>query len=398
MKILHITTQKPNSTGSGIYLSEIISQAAKENASQALVAGVDAKDSAHFPAGCDFYPVSFNTAKLPFNVVGMSDSMPYPATKYSELTPVMAEKLEEAFLEVISKVVENLDPDIIICHHLYLLTSIVREKFPERKILAISHGSDLRQFQKTHLQRERIKRNIQNLDGIFALHIAQRDDIARIFDIPETKISILGTGYNDEIFYDQKINRDSDLIKLIFAGKISHKKGVYSLLKSLNSIVRCTNKPFKLYLAGGHSDREEYEEIMDLSGSLNFDHEFIGKITQIELAEWFNKCHIMVLPSFFEGLPLVIIEALACKCGVVSTNLPGVQQWICENIPTNNVVFVEPPEMENIDHPVKSSLKAFEENLARALKHEIDNYKPADINLSHVTWEKVYKRLINAVK
>ena len=40
MKILSITAQKPNSTGSGVYLTEVVRQFAKEGHEQAVVAGV----------------------------------------------------------------------------------------------------------------------------------------------------------------------------------------------------------------------------------------------------------------------------------------------------------------------------------------------------------------------
>ena len=101
MRILHITTQKPNSTGSGIYMCGMIKGFEKLGYEQSVIAGIDVEDSIkeleeHFGA-TKFYPVIYNTDKLDFNVVGMSDSMPYKSTRYRDMNAEMVEKLKKAF-------------------------------------------------------------------------------------------------------------------------------------------------------------------------------------------------------------------------------------------------------------------------------------------------------------
>ena len=86
MKILHIITQKPNSTGSGIYLSGMIKGFEKIGHKQAVIAGIDVNDDVNcFPSEVSFYPVKYNCGELNFPVVGMSDSMPYESTRYKDL-------------------------------------------------------------------------------------------------------------------------------------------------------------------------------------------------------------------------------------------------------------------------------------------------------------------------
>ena len=41
------------------------------------------------------------------------------------------------------------------------------------------------------------------------------------------------------------------------------------------------------------------------------------------LAEVFRQSDVFALPSFFEGLPLVTMEAMACGCKVVCSQIPG---------------------------------------------------------------------------
>ena len=158
MRILSITAQKPNSTGSGVYLTELVKEYALLGHEQAVVAGVYREDEVELPDGVDFYPVYFCEEGLLYPIVGMSDEMPYISTKYSEMSPEMVEQFRSSFMSVIERAVEELQPDLILCHHLYLLTALVREHFPERKVYGFCHNTDLRQMQKTDLEREFIRR------------------------------------------------------------------------------------------------------------------------------------------------------------------------------------------------------------------------------------------------
>ena len=60
--------------------------------------------------------------------------MPYPSTRYRDMTPKMEAAFKESFLKQLDEAVRDLNPDLILCHHLYLLTAIVREHFPDRKV------------------------------------------------------------------------------------------------------------------------------------------------------------------------------------------------------------------------------------------------------------------------
>ncbi len=396
MRILSITAQKPNSTGSGVYLSELVEHFHKMGHSQAVIAGIDAQDEVVLPENVMFCPVFFNTEALPFPVVGMSDNMPYPSTRYNQLNEKMAAQMERAFLETAQHTIAQFQPDLIICHHLYFLSSIIRERFPTHTMIGICHGTDLRQLEKTDLQCSRIKKNMANLDMIFALHEVQKQEIAGAYAFPPEKIKILGVGYNNNIFFNKQYPKDKEPVKIIFAGKISHAKGVYSLLKALARIKSKTE--FELFLAGGYSDEKEYAEILNLSKTIPIKIEFLGKLNQPKLAEHFNRCHVMVLPSFAEGLPLVILEALACGLRVVSTDLPGVKQWIDENIENSGVVYVALPKTPPMEEPCREVLENFEANLARNIQMVIEDDTATSPCLENALWENVCKGILEGVE
>ena len=57
MKILSVTAQKPDSTGSGIYLTELVRGFKKKGITQSVIAGVTKADQVCLPEGVSFYPV-----------------------------------------------------------------------------------------------------------------------------------------------------------------------------------------------------------------------------------------------------------------------------------------------------------------------------------------------------
>lgn len=393
MKILTISAQKPDSTGSGIYLSELVKSFRKMGIENAVVCGIDKNDNPLWEKDVRFYPVHFRTEEIPFPVAGMSDLMPYESTRYKDMEAWMQDRFETVFMAKIEKAVAEFDPDFILCHHLYFLTALVREKFPERKVGAVCHGSDLRQFQKTRLQNERIRSNIQKLDRVFALQEHQKKTIADLYDLDLSKIEVIGTGYNSSVFYNKGYDRSKEEIRLIFAGKLCEKKGVFALLDALDAMN--VDKEVSLYLAGGYSDEEEYQKIVSIARECKRKVVFLGKLSQKELTEEFNKAHIFVLPSFYEGLPLVIVEALSCGLKVVATDLPGVQEWINSNLSNHKISFVKPPKMHNVDDPDEEFLGEFVEDLTHSLEEAVKEYDgPVVCDTSSISWDGVAKKIV----
>ncbi|MCD8316705.1 MAG: glycosyltransferase family 4 protein [Eggerthellaceae bacterium] len=201
MRILNISAQKPDSTGSGTYLSETSRAMEESGHDVAMIAGIDVSDDPCIPEGVRFYPVRYNTESLPFPVCGMSDVMPYEATRYRDMTPEMVYQFKSAFQREYIRALEEFRPDIVICHHLYLALAAIMEAGTDVPVCAVSHSTDLRQFKSHPLERESITKAVQSLTHVFALHNEQAKEIADMFDIRPDMISVVGTGYNDGLFH-----------------------------------------------------------------------------------------------------------------------------------------------------------------------------------------------------
>ena len=184
---------------------------------------------------------------------------------------------------------------------------------------------------------------------------------------------------------------------ICYAGKMSRPKGVPQLLDALETLAADQAVPFfEVTLAGGCQDEEVRRRLDTLPDNITW----LGQISQDHLAQIFRYSDIFVLPSFFEGLPLVLIEAMASGAVPVSTDLPGVRPWITANVPDNNVRFVPMPEMAAIDTPTDNGLKQFTEDLTGTLRRLIIDIKNGSLSgpapdTSGITWRGVADRILS---
>jgi len=390
MKILSITAQKPISTGSGVYMKELMCAFGDLGHAQAAVAGVYPEDGNCVPQGIEFYPVTFKTEELPFPMPGMSDEMPYESTVYSTMTEDMVSAFKAAFLKKIGEAVNSFKPDVILCHHLYLVTAFVREAYPKMKVFGVCHGTGLRQIMKNGRWKEYIAPRICALDGIFCLHDGQKRDICRCYGADEAKVHVVGSGFNSSIF--RPVERaPHEGYRISFAGKISDKKGVFSLIRAL-SLLPFEKAQVKVTLAGGYNE-ENYNRAQELIANCPYEVALTGPLPQSELARLFSESDLFVLPSFYEGLPLVLAEAMACGARAVCTDLSGIKDWMDANVDGHGIRFVKKPDMLDADTPDPVSLPEFEANLACGIKDALLDDSVHAPNLEKVSWKGVSKAM-----
>lgn len=369
MKILHLLSQVPGATGSGIYLQALLRHAAGHGYRNYLLAGVpddfDHEHESQALASHKFCAVRFGR-DLPFPIVGMSDVMPYPSRRFSDLTVAELQLYEDCFENCLADAVARWQPDLIHSHHLWLLTSLARRKFPDIPMLVSCHGSDLRQFVNCQHLQSAVLDGCRKVDGVCALSRAQQQEIHRLYGIGTDKIHLVGAGYDAKVFYSAKKRTDQPT-QIVYAGKLSRAKGLPWLLRAL---LQMEAVPFRFHLVGD-GDGPEKREILALAGQLGDKVRIHGKLTQRQLAELLRQAELFVLPSFFEGVPLVLLEALACGCRLVATALPGVQE-LFSGVPTDGwVELVKLPEMLSLDVPNPGGEESFVEALQVAVEAQL---------------------------
>ncbi len=402
MRILSIIAQKPSATGSGVYLAETVKSFIKEGQTCAVLYGRAPEDKIpdFLQENCELFPVNFESENLPFAICGMSNIMPYKSTRYCDMTQDMVDQFVTAFKQEITAAIEQFKPDLIICHHLYIVSaiacSVARRISRMTRIVAISHGTDIRQMKQHDLINDYVRENIKLADHIFALHEEQKEECASVYGLWKNKISIIGCGYNSDIFNaEEEKLRAENKTSVLFVGKIAKAKGVMSLVRAFENF-KSQNKNATLTLVGGHSSKSEFEKIQTFIDAQNFNITQTGSMPPKDVADQYRSNHIFCLPSFFEGLPLVPLEAIACGCVCVVSSLPGVKKWYEQNAPKGPIIFVEPPRIVDVDRPVEEDLESYEERLAAALD-EASKMEANPKSVEHLSWDNLSENILDTL-
>jgi len=405
MKILHALAQRPGKTGSGVFLQQLFKAGVEKNYSQAIIAGVPYTEQDPEVDNLDlhnFYPVLFETKELPFPVVGMSDVMPYDSTKYSDLDENMYRAYEKEFKKVITKAVEEFQPDVVICNHIWLLCTFIKDLYPDLKVLTLCHGTDLRQLERAKNLVPIVQKGVPKCDYLLGLNSAQTQEIKSLFDIDENKVITSGSGYNPKTFFPIKkeMKREKNKkVKIAYVGKICNYKGVPNLLNAIES----SKSSFSLELnLIGHGNVQESDDIIKSIENKKTDIKYLGALPQNELALFLKNCDIFILPSFFEGLPLVVIEAIASGAKVICTDLPGLDHFLGEDLKELGAIrYIKMPRLKSVDTPFEEDIEAFEKELSTCIdtvSDEILNNTKYDMDavlksLEDKTWIGLFNRL-----
>ena len=396
-RILHILSQRPSHTGSGTTLDAIVRLAGEAGYEQHAIVGTPGDDPS--PAvgnlpGDHIHPLVFDQPPVDYPLPGMSDVMPYPSSRFSELTDEQVYAYRRSWRAHLSDVILRVQPDLIHSHHVWLLSGMIRDVAPRTPVVTHCHGTGLRQLRQCPQFVAKVQAGCRRNDHFFALHGLQAEEIAQRLNIPADRITVVGAGYREDIFHTQvpapelpaKANRS-----LVYAGKLSNAKGVPELLSAVESLA--SDLPdLHLHIAGGGAG-EEANVIIGRINQLSSHVTWHGQLPPAQLAELLRGASVFVLPSFYEGLPLVVAEAIACGCRVVATDLPGTR-YFAEQLP-GVVKLVQPPAMESIDRPRAAALRAFRESLSNTVARAVEQTESFDAArlAAPFTWREVFGRI-----
>ena len=401
MKILHVLAQLPTRTGSGVYYSSMVEEFKKYNHDQRAIFAYQDGFKWHILDEDYQYAVEFKSEEVPFPIVGMSDVMPYDNTLYSNMTDDMMALWKQAFIKRLERAREEFDPDIVFAHHLWILTSMTREVFPDKKVIGICHNTDLRQARMNPHIKEKHVKNIHELDYVFSISEEQKDQIVEIYGIDRDRIINVGGGYNQNIFYPPKEKTYADKVRLVFCGKIDPSKGVYELIEAYKSLGL---KDVTLDIIGSPTgkNKERIERYIGDDTSIRV----YNVKDQVALGEEFRKKDVFVMPSYYEGLGLVAIEALASGLYVVVTEIEALMALLGDKINSSGVIkYVQPPRIYDTDKPVEEDLPAFKGRLKEAMLEQIEKvrqrincHKEVEDQIRALSWEGLVERMNEIIK
>lgn len=394
LKILQILSQRPEQTGSGQYVRSIIKEGTKAGHDMYLIASESSRsplEDLPLPkTSCEL--VRFETDRLPFRIPGMSDVMPYSHSRFRDMSEGEFERYRGAFSEAILKSIDRFRPDILHCHHLWIVTALAANLCGSIPTVATCHGTDLRQMAILPKQAKYVIGGCQSLKKIMALTSVQKLEIHSTTGIDFNRISVVGGGFDHSLFKPEE-SLICPPIRIAYAGKISEAKGIHWLAEALSGI----DLPWELHVAGS-GEGEEGDRCIDRLRRLGEKSVLHGRISPERVAKLMRESHIFVLPSLHEGLPLVLLEAIASGCRIVATDLPGVKELL-SRFSGNWFSIVRTPHTKDGNLPSDFSEPTFTEELRWHLRGQITRVMhgegrnhDVETALGHFRWEEVFKR------
>ncbi|MEL6806163.1 MAG: glycosyltransferase family 4 protein [Pseudomonadota bacterium] len=142
------------------------------------------------------------------------------------------------------------------------------------------------------------------------------------------KIKIIHCGINPSAYAPRAEPRDDDEIRLLFVGRLAPVKGIDMLLEALGMLVRDLPH-LRLTIVGDGPERKRLEAV---AAPLGEHVSFVGYKSQAEVAELMRATDIFVLPSFAEGVPVVLMEAMASEVPVIATTVAGVGELVEDGV------------------------------------------------------------------
>jgi len=165
------------------------------------------------------------------------------------------------------------------------------------------------------------------------------------------KISIAHEHFLDfgKFKIEKPLDERSNLVG--YVGRLSGEKGILNFLEAIPKVLETRDEV--AFLIGGDGQlRPQVEECVDkLDGKV----QFVGWIPHDELPKYLNELKLLVLPSYTEGLPNIMLEAMACGTPVLATPVGAIPDIIKDG----ETGFI----MEN------NSPECIAQNIIRALKH-----------------------------
>lgn len=181
------------------------------------------------------------------------------------------------------------------------------------------------------------KTAIEMADAVIAVSHETKEDILRLFDVPEEKVPVIYNGIDPD---EYRPTFDNDVLKkygidpavpfVLFVGRITRQKGIVHLVNAIQHL----NPGTQVVLCAGAPDTPEIaaemENAVDASRE-NYDGQIIWikeMISAPEKINLYSHASVFCCPSIYEPFGIINLEAMACETPIVASKVGGMKEII----------------------------------------------------------------------
>lgn len=154
---------------------------------------------------------------------------------------------------------------------------------------------------------------------------------------------------------------------ILFVGRIAKTKGPARLLECI-PFLKKSGLRFHIFFAGEGSYMPYVKDYVD-KHKFGDCVTFLGNIPHEHLPHYYNMADVLVLPSDMEGVPMVVLEALACGTPVVASNVGGIPDIITNGV---NGILVEDLSTKNLTRSITRVLDL--KNDRKTISNTVDRF------------------------
>lgn len=232
---------------------------------------------------------------------------------------------------------------------------VLISKLMFRRVIISIHGGGFRDFFREIpiIGRRYVELILSKCDAVRVLSKGWADFFINEIGIEKEKVFSIPNGLNLNVF-DQKSKPkriSKSPINLLFLGYVGRNKGIFDLLRSAGSLKREGHK-FKLLIVGPEAEVGAINKAYNLIREEGIEGlvEVVGEKERSKAIEYYKTSHIYVLPSYNEGLPYGILEAMAAGLPIVSTPVGAIPEIIEEGI---NGFLVKPGDRRGLTAKIR---------------------------------------------
>lgn len=214
-----------------------------------------------------------------------------------------------------------------------------------KKVILHEHAADFVEFYNNAANKKDITETINKCDKLIVLSESWKRYFISI-GITPNKVCVLNNIVSPPQI--KHIKREDDKLHLLYMGEISNRKGAFDLLKAICKEKDYFKEKLLLRMGGNEVDGDIKGFIKEngLDGFVSYEGWVAGELKN----ECLNWEDVYILPSYNEGLPIAILEAMSYSHPVISTPVGGIPEVIVNR---ENGILVEPGNGQEIADAIK---------------------------------------------
>ena len=206
-----------------------------------------------------------------------------------------------------------------------------------------------------------------------------------------------------DIRHDQKlINHDSKRINILFVGQLSRSKGIFELIDSFEYVTKVNKFKLRLKIIGDGYEKIEIIKLIEKKKLTNSIEVYSIVSNYEELSEVYLNSDIFCLPSYTEGFPRVLYEAMHFSLPIITTNVGQIPFLIKDNF---NGIFCDVKStkslINSLEYLINNPLERVKlaNNAKKSIEPLLENLKKKSHGIQIINFlkknNKIYETLFN---